>query len=126
MLLYIVEGGRQLGHGLVEADVLENLWRKINSYIKYSYTPTTARKQTVNFPLELFLHPVFFCDKSFSSWSVLNRNHTSVNFFGSGCAHNCFLGVQPCLIAYQPSARLVRGRLEVVAVQSKLSKAHTK
>lgn len=92
MLLYIVEGGRQLGHGLVEADVLENLWRKINSYIKYSYTPTTARKQTVNFPLELFLHPVFFCDKSFSSWSVLNRNHTSVNFFGSGCAHNCFFG----------------------------------
>lgn len=37
MLLYIVEGGRQLGHGLVEADVLENLRRKINSYIKYSW-----------------------------------------------------------------------------------------
>lgn len=60
MLLYIVEGGRQLGHGLVEADVLENLWRKINSYIKYSYTHKTATTQTVNFPLELFLHKKFF------------------------------------------------------------------
>lgn len=34
MLQYIVESGRQLGHGLVEADVLENLRRTINSYIK--------------------------------------------------------------------------------------------
>lgn len=65
MLLYIVEGGRQLGHSLVEADVLENLWRKINSYIKYSYTPTAVRKQTVNFPLELFLHPVFLLRQIF-------------------------------------------------------------
>ena len=50
MLLYIVEGGRQLGHGLVEADVLENLRRKINSYIKYSYTHNImmATKHSIN------------------------------------------------------------------------------
>lgn len=42
MLLYIVESGWQLGHGLVEADVLENLRKKINSYIKYSYIHNNA------------------------------------------------------------------------------------
>ena len=59
MLLYIVESGWQLSHGLVETDVLENLWTKKHSYIKQSYTHNMVKKHTINFAQDLFLHPVF-------------------------------------------------------------------